>query len=54
MFKYIPIAKQMIKERAKNVRNAQENARNAANIDYLAMMCGVELSDNEAEEVGDE
>jgi len=50
MFEYIPIKKQLIKERAKNVRNAQENAQNAANVDYLAMMCGVELSDDEAEE----
>lgn len=51
MFEYIPIKKQLIKERAKNVQNVQENAKNAANIDYIAMMCDVELSEPEEMEV---
>ena len=54
MFEYIPIKKQLLRERAKSAQIAQENAQNAANIDYIAMMCDVELEDEEAEESGNE
>lgn len=50
MFKYIPIKKQIIKERNKNAVLRSTNAELAANMDYLSMMCGVEL-DDESEEV---
>lgn len=50
MFKYIPVKKQIIEERNKNAVLRSINAKLAANIDYLSMMCGVEL-DDESEEV---
>ena len=50
MFKYIPIKKQIIEERNKNAVLRSANAELAANMDYLSMMCGVELED-ESEEV---
>lgn len=50
MFKYIPVKKQIIEERNKNAVLRSVNAELAANIDYLSMMCGVELED-ESEEV---
>lgn len=50
MFKYIPVKKQIIEERKKNAVLRSTNAELAANVDYLSMMCGVEL-DNESEEV---
>lgn len=50
MFKYIPIEKQLVEEKNKNAVLRSVNAELAANIDYLSMMCGVELED-ESEEV---
>lgn len=50
MFKYISIKEQLIQERKRNAMQRAENAELAANMDYLSMMCGVEL-DNESEEV---
>ena len=50
MFKYIPVKKQIIEERNKNAVLRSTNAKLAANMDYLSMMCGVEL-DDESEEV---
>lgn len=50
MFKYIPVKKQIIEERKKNAVLRSTNAELAANVDYLSMMCGVEL-DDESEEV---
>lgn len=50
MFKYIPVKKQIIEERNKNAVLRSTNAELVANMDYLSMMCGVEL-DNESEEV---
>ena len=50
MFKYIPIKKQIIEERNKNAMLSLVNAELAASVDYLSMMCGVEL-DDESEEV---
>lgn len=50
MFKYISIQQQLIQERKRNAMQRAESAELAANVDYLSMMCGVEL-DNESEEV---
>ena len=53
MFKYIPIEEQLIKEKNKNAQLSAENAELAANVDYLAMMCDVDLDEDtdEASEV---
>lgn len=50
MFKYISIKQQLIQERKRNAMQRAESAELAANVDYLSMMCGVEL-DDESEEV---
>ena len=50
MFKYISIKQQLIQERKRNAMQRAESAELAANMDYLSMMCGVEL-DDESEEV---
>ena len=50
MFKYISVKKQIIEERNKNAVLRSTNAELTANVDYIAMMCGVELED-ESEEV---
>lgn len=50
MFKYISIKQQLIQERKRNAIQRAESAELAANVDYLSMMCGVELGD-ESEEV---
>lgn len=50
MFKYISIKQQLIQERKRNAILRAANAELVANVDYLSMMCGVEL-DNESEEV---
>ena len=47
MFKYIPIEKQLVEEKNKNAQLKAENAVLSANVDYLAMMCDIELDDNE-------
>jgi hypothetical protein len=50
MFEYISIKQQLIKEKNLNTIQRAANAELAANMDYLSMMCGVEL-DDESEEV---
>ena len=50
MFEYISIKQQLIQERKRNAMQRAESAELAANVDYLSMMCGVEL-DDESEEV---
>lgn len=50
MFGYISVKEQLIKERQKSAALKAENDRNAANIDYIAMVFDVEL-ENEKEEV---
>lgn len=54
MFKYIPIEKQLVEEKNKNAQLKAENAVLSANVDYLAMMCDIELDDNEEEVIEDE
>lgn len=50
MFEYIPIEKQIAHAVAESQAAAAMAERNAANIDYIAMMTDVELeSDEEAE-----
>ena len=50
MFEYISMKQQLIKEKNLNAIQRAESAELAANVDYLSMMCGVEL-DSESEEV---
>ena len=50
MFEYISMKQQLIKEKNRNAILRAANAELAANMDYLSMMCGVEL-DDESEEV---
>lgn len=50
MFEYISMKQQLIKEKNRNAILRAANAELVANVDYLSMMCGVEL-DNESEEV---
>lgn len=49
--KYIPLKKQILKEQQKNADLQDKTEKNAADIDYIAMMCDVEL--DETEENGD-
>lgn len=41
--RYLSLKEQLLKERQKNAALAAEAAKNAADIDYIAMMCDVEL-----------
>ncbi|MBQ7718755.1 MAG: hypothetical protein IJT38_05590 [Clostridia bacterium] len=45
--KYISLNDQLIKERQKNAALSAEARKNAADIDYIAMMCDVELESDE-------
>ena len=45
--KYISLNDQIIKERQKNAILLAEAEKNAADIDYIAMMCDVELEKTE-------
>ncbi len=40
---YLSLKEQLLKERQKNAALAASAAKNAADIDYIAMMCDVEL-----------
>lgn len=40
---YLSLKDQLLKERQKNAALSAESAKNAADIDYIAMMCDVEL-----------
>lgn len=54
MFKYIPIKKQIIEERNKNAVLRSTNAELTANVDYIAMMCDVELDNDDPTEATDD
>lgn len=41
--RYISIGDQLRKERAENIKLKEQSERNAANVDYVAMMCDIEL-----------
>lgn len=43
MFKYVPLVKQILEERKKNAQLEEKNQKNVADIEYIAMMCDVEL-----------
>jgi hypothetical protein len=43
MFEFIPAAEQVVRERAKNEALAEQNNKTAANVDYIAMMCDIDL-----------
>lgn len=40
---YLSLKDQLLKERQKNARLSENAAKNTADIDYIAMMCDVEL-----------
>lgn len=44
---YLSLKDQLLKERQKNAALSAESAKNAADIDYIAMMCDVELESPE-------
>lgn len=45
MFKNVPIERQLIAEKNKNARLEAENKKLKSDVDYLAMMCDVELDE---------
>lgn len=47
--KYISIRESLLAERRKNAALRAETDKNTANIDYIAMMTDVELTDNSEE-----
>ncbi len=49
MFQYLSLKEQLLKERAKNEALKAQAVKNAADIDYIAMMTDVELETEEAE-----
>lgn len=51
--KYIPIAEQLRRERANNIALREQTERTAANVDYIAMMCDIDLDDENEEEVSE-
>lgn len=50
MFKYTSLRDQLIEERNKNIVLKAQTDKNAADIDYLAMMSDIELDTGETEE----
>lgn len=57
MFRYTSLREQILIERQKNAVLKAQTEKNAANIDYIAMMSDIELesfSDDEAEVEADE
>ena len=52
MFRYIPLKEQVMEERRKNAALKTLLDKNSSDIDYIAMMCDVELDidNNETEE----
>ena len=51
MFEFIPIEKQAIHARAEAQKTATQAEKNAANIDYIAMMADIDIDQDEPEEV---
>lgn len=48
MFRVKTIVQQLAEERNRNIKRASQQEKNTADIDYIAMMCDVELEDEEA------
>ena len=53
MFGYIPAAEQIVRERAKSAALEAANGKLAADLDYVAMMCDVELESEEITDVSE-
>ena len=51
MFKYRRLLDVIREEQKKNEQLRKDNEQNRADIDYIAMMCDVELGDDEDEQV---
>lgn len=49
--KYISLKQQLLQERQKNAALSAEAAKNTADIDYIAMMCDIELETSDEEAV---
>lgn len=49
MFRYISLQQQLIDERKKKAVLKAQTEKNAADIDYIAMMADIELESNETE-----
>lgn len=47
MFKYKPLKNQILEERKKTARLSAEIMKKSADIDYIAMMCDIELEESE-------
>ena len=47
MFEFIPASDQLVKERAASAANAAKNTKLSADLDFVAMMCGVDLDESE-------
>lgn len=47
MFRYLSLRSQLIQERAKSAKLNDEAQKSTADLDYLAMMCGIEMEMNE-------
>ena len=45
--KYISVNDRLLREQKKNENLRAENAKNTADIDYIAMMCDIELESEE-------
>jgi hypothetical protein len=56
MFKYITVKEQVLTERKKNAQLAAENVKLKSDLDYVAMMCDIDLdtetNEQEAEDNG--
>lgn len=51
MFGYIPAAEQIVRERAKSAALEEANGKLSADLDYIAMMCDIDLDTEEIEDV---
>lgn len=54
MFKYVPVSKQVRKLQNENQELKADVIKQAANLDYVAMMTDVEIPDEESEVLEDE
>ena len=53
--KFVPASQQIIRERARNAALVEELNKSKATMDYIAMMCDIDLeSEDEDEEVNDD
>lgn len=51
MLKFLPLKNQVIEERKKNNQILEKLLKKSADIEYIAMMCDVELEENADDEV---